>query len=57
MSDTWKNEKCGTYWWKNPGWWRKLGNRMYRARWRQRMREGRYGDLGHPKRDKRGWYW
>lgn len=54
MARTWKKAKHP---WKDSASWRKEGNRAYRARWRQLMREGEYVLLGHPKRDRRGWYW
>ena len=40
-----------------PSKWRKEENRPFRARNRQAMREGCYEMVGHPRRDRRGWYW
>lgn len=54
MSKTWK---CAKHPWTNPAWWRKLGNRQYRTRCRQQMREKKYDRFWHPKRDRRGYYW
>jgi hypothetical protein len=55
MSKTFKNDKGHS--WRDPSWYRRMQNRLYRARMKQLLREGKYDIVLHPKRVIPGWYW
>jgi hypothetical protein len=48
MAKSWKRDKGHPY--HAPSSWRRKFNRLFRARCSQRMREGEFENLGHPKR-------